>query len=165
MIIIVCLPSLPPPSPAHHIIQGNSANASPFPPPLFSSPPGMSWKLSGFEGSKKEAESNALVCEKGTVIETSTSYMLTLSCNNTVIFFFSFFSLNTQLQWTSIQTTETAHTVITPTRSSPAERSPPRELVRLKKTKQKKHTTPLLLPFAIPDKQPRAMNINQRIEI
>lgn len=44
----------------------------------------MSWKLSDFEGSKKEAESNALVCEKGTVIETSTSYMLTLSSINTV---------------------------------------------------------------------------------
>lgn len=36
------------------------------------------------KGSKKEAESSALVCEKGTVIETSTSYMLTSSSINTV---------------------------------------------------------------------------------
>lgn len=69
MIIIVCLPSLP---------------RSPYYSRELSKPLGMSWKLSDFEGSKKEAESNALVCEKGTVIETSTSYMLTLSSFNTV---------------------------------------------------------------------------------
>ena len=67
MIIIVCLPSLP---------------LSPFYSRELSKPLGMSWKWSDFEGSKKEAESNALVCEKGTVIETSASYMLTMS--NTV---------------------------------------------------------------------------------
>lgn len=69
MIIIVCLPSLP---------------RSPYYSRELSKPLGMSWKWSDFEGSKKEAESNALVCEKGTVIETSTSYMLTLSSINTV---------------------------------------------------------------------------------
>lgn len=70
MIIIVCLPSLP---------------RSPYYSRELSKPLGMSWKWSDFEGSKKEAESNALVCEKGTVIETSTSYMLTLSSINTVL--------------------------------------------------------------------------------
>lgn len=105
-----CLPAVPPPLLLLTILFKGTLQTPPIPTSPFSSPPGMSWKLSGFEGSKKEAESNALVCEKGTVIETSTSYMLTLSCNNTVIFFF-FFSLNTQLQWTSIQTTERLHTL------------------------------------------------------
>lgn len=90
MIIIVCLPSHP---------------RSPYYSRELSKPPGTSWKWSDFEGSKNEAESNALVCEKGTVIETSTSYMLTLSSINT----FSFSSF-TQLQWTS-NDRETAHTL------------------------------------------------------
>ena len=94
MIIIVCLPSLP---------------RSPYYSRELSKPLGMSWKWSDFEGSKKEAESNALVCEKGTVIETSTSYMLTLSSINTVF-------LHTVTMDFHSNHWETAHTIITPTR-------------------------------------------------
>lgn len=103
MIIIVCLPSLP---------------RSPHYSRELSKPLGMSWKWSDFEGSKKEAESNALVCEKGTVIETSTSYMLTLSTINTVfffVFFEFFFFLHTVTMDFHSNHWETAHTIIMPT--------------------------------------------------
>lgn len=92
MIIIVCLPSLP---------------RSPYYSREHSKPPGISWKWSDFEGSKKEAESNALVCEKGAVIETSTSYMPTLSSINTV--------LHTVTMDFHSNDWETAYTIITET--------------------------------------------------